>query len=60
MDPRLIAFSRLLQIMDELRERCPWDQKQSFDTLRNLTIEETYEMEQLRWQRSYHSKGDLA
>jgi XTP/dITP diphosphohydrolase len=44
MDSRLIAFARLLQIMDELRERCPWDQKQTFETLRNLTIEETYEM----------------
>lgn len=44
MDPRLIAFERLLNIMDDLRERCPWDQKQTFETLRNLTIEETYEM----------------
>ena len=44
MDPRLLAFSRLLQIMDELREQCPWDQKQTFETLRQLTIEETYEM----------------
>lgn len=44
MDPRLLAFERLLCIMDELRERCPWDQKQTFETLRNLTIEETYEM----------------
>jgi XTP/dITP diphosphohydrolase len=44
MDPRLIAFERLLNIMDELRAKCPWDQKQTFETLRNLTIEETYEM----------------
>ena len=44
MDPRLIAFERLLNIMDDLRERCPWDQKQTFETLRNLTIEETYEL----------------
>ena len=44
MDPRLAAFARLLQIMDELRAQCPWDQKQTFETLRNLTIEETYEM----------------
>lgn len=44
MDKRLIAFERLLTIMDELREQCPWDQKQTFDTLRNLTIEETYEL----------------
>ena len=44
MDPRLIAFDRLLTIMDELREKCPWDKKQTFETLRTLTIEETYEL----------------
>ena len=44
MDKRLLAFERLLTIMDELREQCPWDQKQTFETLRNLTIEETYEL----------------
>ncbi len=44
MDPRLHAFERLLNIMDELREKCPWDQKQTFETLRTLTIEETYEL----------------
>lgn len=44
MDKRLIAFERLLNIMDDLREKCPWDQKQNFETLRNLTIEETYEL----------------
>jgi MazG family protein len=38
------AFGRLLAIMDELREQCPWDRKQTFETLRNLTIEETYEL----------------
>ena len=37
-------FDRLLAIMDELREKCPWDKKQTFDTLRRLTIEETYEL----------------
>ncbi len=37
-------FERLLAIMDELREKCPWDKKQTFDTLRRLTIEETYEL----------------
>jgi len=41
---KLEAFSRLLQIMDELRTGCPWDRKQTFETLRNLTIEETYEL----------------
>ncbi|MDB4769004.1 nucleoside triphosphate pyrophosphohydrolase [Saprospiraceae bacterium] len=44
MDKKLEAFARLLKIMDELREKCPWDQKQTFQSLRNLTIEETYEL----------------
>jgi XTP/dITP diphosphohydrolase len=44
MDQRLQAFERLLTIMDELREKCPWDQKQSMQTLRHLTIEEVYEL----------------
>ncbi len=44
MDERLVAFERLLGIMDELRERCPWDRKQDIHSLRNLTIEETYEL----------------
>jgi XTP/dITP diphosphohydrolase len=43
-DPRLLAFERLLNIMDELREKCPWDKKQTIETLRHLTIEETYEL----------------
>ncbi len=43
-DVRLVAFERLLRIMDELREQCPWDQKQDIHSLRNLTIEETYEL----------------
>lgn len=38
------AFARLLKIMDELRENCPWDKKQTMETLRILTIEETYEL----------------
>jgi len=41
---QLAAFDRLLTIMDELREQCPWDKKQTFETLRHLTIEETYEL----------------
>ena len=43
-EEKLQAFERLLQIMDELREQCPWDRKQTMETLRNLTIEETYEL----------------
>ena len=41
---QLKAFDRLLTIMDELREQCPWDKKQTMQTLRHLTIEETYEL----------------
>lgn len=41
---QLAAFDRLLTIMDELREGCPWDKKQTMQTLRHLTIEETYEL----------------
>ena len=44
MDDKLKAFKRLLDIMDELREKCPWDKKQTMETLRYLTIEETYEL----------------
>lgn len=40
----LAAFSRLLDIMDDLREKCPWDRKQTFDSLRQNTIEETFEL----------------
>jgi MazG family protein len=41
---QLKAYDRLLTIMDELREQCPWDKKQTIQTLRHLTIEETYEL----------------
>jgi XTP/dITP diphosphohydrolase len=41
---KLEAFGRLLDIMDELREKCPWDRVQTMESLRNLTIEETYEL----------------
>lgn len=41
---QLEAFQRLLDIIDELREKCPWDHKQTFDSLRTNTIEETYEL----------------
>ena len=44
MDPRLAAFERLLNTMDDLREKCPWDKKQTLESLRHLTIEETYEL----------------
>ena len=54
MQEKLEAFGRLLHIMDELREKCPWDRKQTFQSLRNLTIEETYEL------ADAISEGDIA
>ncbi len=42
--PEELAFTRLLKIMDELREQCPWDKKQTIESLRHLTLEETYEL----------------
>lgn len=44
MDEKLKAFQRLLEVMDELREKCPWDKKQTFESLRANTIEECYEL----------------
>lgn len=44
MHNKLKAFERLLNIMDDLREQCPWDKKQTIQSLRHLTIEETYEL----------------
>ena len=44
MKNKLAAFERLLNIMDDLREKCPWDKKQTLESLRHLTIEETYEL----------------
>lgn len=43
-EEKLAAFSRLLDIMDDLREKCPWDKKQTFQSLRHLSIEELYEL----------------
>ena len=43
-DSRLDAFKRLLDIMDELRAKCPWDKEQTIESIRHLTIEETYEL----------------
>lgn len=44
LQEKIKAFERLLAIMEELREKCPWDQKQTIESLRHLTIEETYEL----------------
>src|SRR3954469_17790082 len=63
MDPRLKAFERLLHIMDDLREKCPWDKKQTVQTLRKLTIEETYELSdaiiQEDWKSIKEELGDV-
>ena len=57
---QLKAFDRLLTIMDELREQCPWDQKQTMETLRPLTIEETYELgDAILDADLYEVKGEL-
>jgi MazG family protein len=44
MDSAIKAFEKLLEVMDELREKCPWDRVQTLDSLRHLTLEETYEL----------------
>ena len=63
MDTRAEAFLRLLQIMDELREKCPWDRKQTIQSLRILTIEETYELadaiDRNDWKGISEEVGDL-
>ena len=43
-EQKLEAFSKLLDIMDDLREKCPWDKKQDLQSLRHLTLEEVYEL----------------
>jgi len=58
-----IAFNRLVKIMEELREKCPWDKKQTIHTLRQLTIEETYELADAitdsDWQGIKEELGDI-
>jgi len=57
------SFLRLVQIMDELREKCPWDKKQTIQTLRSMTIEETYELADAitgeNWQEIKEELGDI-
>jgi XTP/dITP diphosphohydrolase len=60
MDKRLLAFERLLKIMDDLRSKCPWDKKQTFDSLKPLTIEETYELTDAITEKDWQSlKGEI-
>jgi len=62
-DEKLKAFDRLLTVMNELRENCPWDKKQTIHTLRQLTIEETYELtdaiSEENWKHIKEELGDL-
>src|SRR4249920_2520385 len=57
------AFLRLVKIMDELREKCPWDRKQTIQTLRTLSIEELYELTDAilaeDWQGIREELGDI-
>jgi XTP/dITP diphosphohydrolase len=63
MKEKLIAFERILNIMNELREKCPWDKKQTMESLRILTIEEVYELNEAIAQNNLQSikeeLGDL-
>lgn len=63
METKATAFLRLVKIMDELREQCPWDRKQTIHTLRSMTIEETYELvdsiDQENWKGIGEELGDL-
>ena len=57
------SFERLVEIMDELREKCPWDKKQTIETLRTMTIEETYELADaitnVNWSNIKEELGDI-
>jgi len=57
MNNRLTSFQNLLNIMDELRAKCPWDSKQTFESLRYLTIEETYELSDAIIDKKYADIG---
>lgn len=63
MNTRAEAFDRLVQIMDELREKCPWDRKQTIQSLRQMTLEETYELADAvtdgDWESIKEELGDL-
>lgn len=62
-EENLQAFGRLLDVLDELRQKCPWDRKQTFDSLRPNTIEEVYELcdatMQKNWQDACKELGDV-
>jgi MazG family protein len=63
MNTKAEAFERLIRIMDELREKCPWDRKQTIQSLRQMTLEETYELTDAitenNWKSIKEELGDL-
>jgi XTP/dITP diphosphohydrolase len=63
MNTRAEAFEKLVQVMDELREKCPWDRKQTIQSLRQMTLEETYELTEAITENDFRSikeeLGDL-
>ncbi|NQU35306.1 MAG: nucleoside triphosphate pyrophosphohydrolase [Bacteroidetes bacterium] len=60
MQEKLVAFEKLLNIMDQLREGCPWDKEQTFESLRHLSIEEVYELSDAILNKDLDSiKGEL-
>ncbi|SRR5579871_212469 len=63
MNEAAVSFTRLVEIMNDLREKCPWDKKQTIDTLRSMTIEETYELADAitmhDWKDIQEEAGDL-
>jgi MazG family protein len=63
MNPHAEAFDKLVRIMDDLREKCPWDKKQTIQTLRQMTLEETYELTDAitenNWKSIKEELGDL-
>ena len=63
MNTRAEAFEKLIQIMDDLREKCPWDRKQTIQSLRQMTLEESYELAdaitESDWKSIKEELGDL-
>ena len=58
MKPAGESFERLVSIMDDLREKCPWDKKQTIESLRQLTLEETYELTEAISEKDWKSIGE--
>jgi hypothetical protein len=54
MERKVAAFKELLDIMDQLRDKCPWDREQTLESLRKLTIEETYELARCHFAKRFN------